>query len=322
MGRRRRGAAGAAAYVGQTAPVPDSPTVSVVIPAYNAERWIRDSVTSVLAQTWTDLECIVVDDGSTDGTAAALATFEGDERLRCIRKENRRTVSDARNAGIAEAKGRFIAFLDADDVWRPTKLERQLPLFDDDDVVLVYCGYAIADVDLRPGTVIAPPATEETLERWLLLEGNGIAPSSTGVLRADAARRAGPFELELSVSEDLDFATRVAALGRIAMVPECLVLYRCHGSQGHTDLARFEHDMRWILDDRFGRSGSRDWARWRRGTANLCTRLAVYHLRERNAHAAAARLWEALMFQPRRVIALPLEAMVRRARRTLRRLTG
>src|SRR4051794_17952991 len=102
----------------------DVPTVSVVIPAFNAARHLRASVASALSQEGVELECIVVDDGSTDGTAEVLASIE-DDRLRCLHKENRGTASDARNVGMEAARGDYVAFLDADDVWLPGKLRRQ-----------------------------------------------------------------------------------------------------------------------------------------------------------------------------------------------------
>lgn len=104
------------------------PLVSVVIPAFNAERFLAQAIASVLGQTWRGLECIVVDDGSTDGTGSVARSF-ADERMVHIRKENEATVSLARNAGIAAARGDFVAFLDADDVWLPEKVELQLELF-------------------------------------------------------------------------------------------------------------------------------------------------------------------------------------------------
>jgi glycosyltransferase involved in cell wall biosynthesis len=98
-------------------------TLSAVIPAYNAEAWLGQAIESALAQEEVALEVVVVDDGSTDGTAEVLATF-GD-RIRLVRQANR-GLPAARNAGIAAARGDLVAFLDADDTWEPSKSRRQL----------------------------------------------------------------------------------------------------------------------------------------------------------------------------------------------------
>ena len=107
----------------------DRPTVSVVIPAYNAEAFVGDAIDSVLAQTFHDFEIIVVDDGSADGTRRVVTAY-GD-RVRFYQQEQA-GASRARNRGIEEAHGEFIAFLDADDLWLPTKLEKQVQAFRND----------------------------------------------------------------------------------------------------------------------------------------------------------------------------------------------
>ncbi|HEX3110532.1 MAG TPA: glycosyltransferase family A protein, partial [Thermoanaerobaculia bacterium] len=111
-------------------------SVSVVIPSYNYARYLGEAIDSALGQTLPPLEVIVVDDGSTDDTPAVLAAY-GD-RIRVLRQKNA-GVAVARNSGIAAARGECVAFLDADDVWLPRKLELQIPLFTD-SVGLVHCG--------------------------------------------------------------------------------------------------------------------------------------------------------------------------------------
>ena len=98
--------------------------VSVIIPTYNRAALVKEAVASVLAQTWREFELIVVDDGSTDDTPEALAPYAS--RIRLLRRENRGGVSAARNAGMAAARGEWLAFLDSDDLWLPEKLARQM----------------------------------------------------------------------------------------------------------------------------------------------------------------------------------------------------
>lgn len=294
---------------------PGTPLVSVVIPAYNAAPFIRATVASVLAQTWRWFECIVVDDGSTDATGEIVRSID-DPRVRCVRKPNERTVSAARNHGIGLAEGDFIALLDADDVWLPDKIRLQLDLFARrPELGMVYCGYAITDEQLRPHTYLNPPARDATFRRWLLLEGNGIGVSSTAMLSREAARAVGGFRPELSVSEDCEFATRVAAAFPVATVDRCLAFYRAHGGQGHRNLAAFEHDVLWICADRFG-ADEADAALRRRMLANLYTRLFFYELANRDIGRAAAHLRSvAATRRVDRLVLLPGEAAVRRIRR-------
>ena len=116
----------------------DLPLVSVVIPAYNCERYLGRAIRSVLAQTYPRIECIVVDDGSTDGTAEVIDRFGS--AVRAIRQENGGAAA-ARNAGIRTATGRYIAFLDADDYWLRNKLELQIHILEKNpDLVLISTG--------------------------------------------------------------------------------------------------------------------------------------------------------------------------------------
>lgn len=122
-----------------------SPRFSIVIPAWNVERWLPETIASVRAQTVTDWELIVVDDGSTDGTAA-IVKGQDDDRVRLISQPNS-GVSIARNRGISEARGEFIAFLDADDLWSPTHLQRAQEYFDRFPEGQWYAGRTIRKVD-------------------------------------------------------------------------------------------------------------------------------------------------------------------------------
>ncbi|HEU4391938.1 MAG TPA: glycosyltransferase family A protein, partial [Blastocatellia bacterium] len=108
--------------------VPPPPQVTVVIPAYNAAKYLIESVDSVLAQSFRDFEVIVVDDGSTDETPEILKSYRSE--IRCIRTDNR-GPSSARNLAIRESRGELIAFQDADDVWHPEKLSRQVALLEE-----------------------------------------------------------------------------------------------------------------------------------------------------------------------------------------------
>jgi glycosyltransferase involved in cell wall biosynthesis len=288
------------------------------MPSYNLGRFVVDSVASVLRQTMDDLECIVVDDGSTDDTLVRLAAIP-DPRLRLVRKENRGTVADTRNRGIAEATGELVAFLDADDWWFAHKLERQVALLEQrPDTGLVYSAYAIADETMQILTAVWPDVTQGGLRRQVLLEAHGIGFGSTAVVPARVLAEVGDFNLELSVSEDIDLADRIAQRFRVDAVDECLVLYRNHGGQGHRRLDRYEHDMLWLIDDRFGPEGSRDRASWARARGNLHTRLAISAARRREPDRLWRNLRLAVSTKPSRMVALPIDAVRRRAERRWR----
>ena len=208
--------------------------VSVVIPTYNYARYLGEAIDSALGQTLPPLEVIVVDDGSTDDTPEVLAKY-GD-RIRVLRQENA-GVAIARNSGIAAARGEFIAFLDADDVWFPRKLELQMARFDD-SIGLVHCGVEF-------GSAIQLPRVDgDVAEALLLLQPDVIhAPGSTVVVRKRAAEEAGGFDPSLPASEDWDFIYSVATRSRVAHVAEPLVHYRKHGAGRHDDILNMERGM-------------------------------------------------------------------------------
>jgi glycosyltransferase involved in cell wall biosynthesis len=116
-----------------------SPLVSTVVPVFNGVATLPETVLSLLAQSYSHHEIILVDDGSTDSSRELMAELASDERIRVVHKENG-GVADARNAGISESRGELIAFCDQDDLWRPEKLERQVPMFDRTNIALVYSG--------------------------------------------------------------------------------------------------------------------------------------------------------------------------------------
>ncbi|HQZ82453.1 MAG TPA: glycosyltransferase family A protein [Pyrinomonadaceae bacterium] len=214
--------------------------VSVIIPTYNYGRFIGEAIESVLAQTCPPAEIIVVDDGSTDGTAEVVAAF-GD-RVRYIRQENS-GVSAARNRGVASSSGEFIAFLDADDIWEPTKLEKQLAKFAEDrGIGLVHCG--MREFDSETGATIAThlDGLEGSVWRELILwEGPTIiGPGGTIVVSRQALDEVGGFDTRLKNGEDWEFCVRVARRFKVGFVPALLVDYRSHGTNATNNIAEME----------------------------------------------------------------------------------
>jgi peptidoglycan/LPS O-acetylase OafA/YrhL len=206
------------------------PRVSVIVPAHNAAAHVRTAVGSVLAQTWQDLELLVVDDGSTDGTHKLLAGYGA--RLRVLRQANAGPAA-ARNHGLREARGEYVAFLDADDFWETEKLAAQVALLDANADV-GFCSTATRVVD-GAGNVVAlwpclPP--DIPLPDALFMNGAAISGSTSGVMaRRALLQQVGGFDAALRGFEDPDLWTRLAACARYACIPQALtVVVRTPGS--------------------------------------------------------------------------------------------
>jgi glycosyltransferase involved in cell wall biosynthesis len=201
------------------------PRVSVIIAAYNAQSYIDETVRSVLAQTHPAVEIIVVDDGSTDGTIERLAAF-GD-RIKLHQQANGGAAA-ARNAGARKATGEWIAFLDADDLWLPRKLECELMAA---DAPLVYTNrYNIGERGELPEVQSdVTQMLEGDVFVELMLRGNFITSSSV-MLRREVFEQLGGFYEGLSRAEDYDMWLRVAERHPVRYCHEPLVRYRFHAS--------------------------------------------------------------------------------------------
>jgi glycosyltransferase involved in cell wall biosynthesis len=198
-----------------------SPAVTVVIPVFNRAVAVRAAIGSVLAQTFQDFEINVVDDGSTDRTASVVAALE-DPRIRVIRHAENRGGSAARNSGIRAGSAPFVAFLDSDDEWLPTKLERQLAVFarTDDRLALVYAGTERRFQDGTRSRYI--PRRRSDLASVLLTE-NVIGESSVGMVRRSVLDAIGGFDESLPWGQDLDLWLRICQRFDAEPVPEVLV---------------------------------------------------------------------------------------------------
>jgi glycosyltransferase involved in cell wall biosynthesis len=197
--------------------------VSVVIPAWNAARSLSRAIDSVLAQTWARREVIVVDDGSMDDTLDVLAGY-GDQ-LRVLSQANG-GPSSARNRGLRESRGAYVAFLDADDHWLPEKLERQVALLDARPD-LGFCSTATAVVDMRGEPVRDWPCCNaaQPLLDALFMHSAAISGSTSGVLaRRELLLEAGGFDERLRGFEDPDLWIRLSARTGYACIPEALTV--------------------------------------------------------------------------------------------------
>jgi glycosyltransferase involved in cell wall biosynthesis len=217
--------------------------VAVVIPTYNYGQYIAEAIDSILHQTLAPVEVVVVDDGSTDNTAEIVVHF-GD-RIKYIRQDNA-GVSAARNRGVKESSAELIAFLDADDIWEPTKLEKQVARFaGDSEVGLVHCG--MREFDSETGRTIAwhLDGGEGWVANDLLLweKRTVVGPGGTIVVSREAFEGSGGFDSQMKVSEDLDLCYRIAKRHKFAFVPEPLVNYRSHSAAAHLNVEEMERGM-------------------------------------------------------------------------------
>ncbi len=270
------------------------PEVTVVIPT--RDRWsvlAAFGLRAALAQEDVELEVVVVDDGSDTGVPADLAGG-ADRRVRVLRQAEPRGAAGARNAGIAVARGEWIAFLDDDDVWSPHKLRTQLEVARSDDADLVYAGVVVLDADAsvlhadRP----APARPDDLLQR------NTIPAGSSNVLaRASSVRRVGGFDERLTYVSDWDLWIRLAAEGKVAVCPELLVGYVRAGSGMHFSGSAAVGEMRYFAAKHHDAGVELDPARFLRWIA------AEDRLAGRRVAAASTYLRSGIAFRrPRHVL--------------------
>jgi glycosyltransferase involved in cell wall biosynthesis len=213
--------------------IQDMPAVSIIIPTYNRAEYLEEAIRSVLTQTFRDFEIIVVDDGSTDNTPDVIKKFSSRE-IKYIFQENR-GAGAARNAGVLGSSGRLVAFLDADDIWLPFKLETQIQaLTDHPQARVVYCDmFFFGAVNGNyPETYFRslkwPPPEGRVMEK-MAAKSFGI-PSTLLVYR-EVFEQTGLFDETLPHCDDYDMLLRLADCFEFAVVPVPLVKYRLHPEQ-------------------------------------------------------------------------------------------
>lgn len=216
------------------------PCCSIIIPAYNALRYLPETLESVLVQTFTDFEVIIINDGSYDNIVEWAVEIQ-DPRVKFISQENK-GVSAARNLGIENAIGEYIAFLDADDLWEPTKLEKQIECFQKNSSLgLVHTEMALIDEESKSlGRKFTSNIEGNGLKS--LLEQNTIVTSSV-IVRRSCLERLGNFDINLSSSEDWELWVRIAANYLIAQIKEPLVFYRQHPNNTTKNWQMLEQDL-------------------------------------------------------------------------------
>src|SRR5512139_3430069 len=213
-----------------------APPISIIMPCLNAERHIKAAVASVVGQSFSDFELLIVDNGSTDRTQEILGTLT-DPRIKTL-KLDKRGVSLARNFGLQHACGEYIAFLDSDDAWSREFLEKMhLALQARPDAVLGYCGWQNVGLKGPRSDPFVPPDYEGPNKSEALLEGCRW-PIHGALTRRSAIAAAGDFNTDLTIAEDYLLWMEVSVTGAIVRVPEVLAQYHHHdGMQATHNLA-------------------------------------------------------------------------------------
>jgi glycosyltransferase involved in cell wall biosynthesis len=226
------------------------PEISVVIPAHNSAITLRETLESVLAQTLQDLEVIVIDDGSTDDTAT-LAVSTDDPRVRVVSVPNG-GVSRARNIGIEESKANLIAFLDADDLWEPEKLQRQLSVLNSRaEVGICVTGAISIDSASRPIAPLLLFAESDDYTRDLLLNSNIAGCVSSSVVRRELLQSLNGFTPGLEYCEDWSLWLQLTLRSEMGVIAEPLVRKRIHAGNTSGNPFILERDTFIVLESFF-----------------------------------------------------------------------
>jgi glycosyltransferase involved in cell wall biosynthesis len=210
--------------------------VSVIIPTHNRARFLGAAISSVLNQTYTDFELVVVDDGSRDETVEVVGKFH-DDRLRLIRHPEPKGGAAARNTGIRNSTAAYVAFLDDDDEWYPEKLRLQVELLDRSPAGtgVIYAGFE--KFESGSGRIVERrmPSQRGNLRESLLV-ANPVAGTSTVLVRRECLEAVGGFDEELTSFQDFDLWLRLSAHCEFDFVPQVLYKYRLHSVQIWTNL--------------------------------------------------------------------------------------
>jgi len=214
---------------------PGRPEISVLMSCYNGSRWLAEAIDSVLSQTFNNFELILVDDGSKDNTPEIIRAYaERDARVVTVPKKNT-GLADSLNAGLALAKGAWVARIDQDDLCEPHRLESQL-VFASGHPGLVLLGSGFAEIDEK-GTIVKecryPQKHAGLVARLERLRG--FFPHSSAFYRAGVARRAGGYNMRITRAEDRRLWLELSLQGEIACLPEHLVRIRKHPGQMSLD---------------------------------------------------------------------------------------
>ncbi|MEG5042339.1 MULTISPECIES: glycosyltransferase [unclassified Microcoleus] len=278
------------------------PKVSVIIPAYNAMAFLPETLESVLNQTFTDFEVLIINDGSPDGIVEWAAEIK-DSRVKLISQENQ-GISGARNTGIWSSQGEYLAFLDADDIWESSKLEKQVEYLEKHlDVGLVSSW--ISNVD-RNGNLIdiydCSEAGEDLTKE--LFRSNILYCGSTPLIRRICFEKVGFFERSLSSAADWDMWLRIALHFPIFVIQEPLVRYRRYPNSMSTNFRLMIQELDQVMERSVQLAPEEFKNVERSGSSNLCTLYAWGYLIKDDFHEAFWFAKQAFIRRPKLIFSI------------------
>ena len=215
-----------------------SPLVSVIMPAYNAEKYIGEAIESILNQTFTDYEFIILDDASTDSTWEIIQNYaKQDARILPVKNEKNLYIAENRNKGLSLAKGKYIVWQDADDISLPTRIEKQVTLMENNPSVGI-CGAYIQSFNGTGMLDIRRYAQNDADLRKNIFKFSPVA-QPVAIVRKDAVDEVGYFNPNYPPAEDIDMSFRIGEFYDFANIPEVLLKYREHpNSATHVKLKK------------------------------------------------------------------------------------
>ncbi|HXI88348.1 MAG TPA: glycosyltransferase [Parvularculaceae bacterium] len=258
--------------------------ISVIMPVYNGGRYLRAAIDSILAQTESDFEFIILDDASTDGSVETILSYaKGDARIKFVPGEANHGITARLNQGLRLASRPYIARMDADDISEPARFEKQRAFLDANrDIILVGARVLLIDPDDAPLMEMGEALDHDAIDSGLMGRVGQLVYHPTVMYRAAAARAVGGYDERYRVASDLDFFLKMAEVGRLANLPEPLLRYRQHfSSAGYSKVAAQEQ----AIDDALRR------ARQRRGLPEELVEIHHPSRRKKQPLSATYRIW-------------------------------
>jgi glycosyltransferase involved in cell wall biosynthesis len=272
--------------------------------------WIEETLASVRDQSFRDWECILVDDGSSDGSLEKINAFIAINPGKWILiSQGNAGQCLARNRGIQEATGEYVALLDGDDTWAPNKLEVQVKIMDENESAsLVICPYRIYKPEQKQvrGRIAYHPNAQKMLKNWFNLRGFGGGTESTGLIRRSVLNSVGGFDPRLSTSAGLDLSMRLGSQGEIVSADSTFMKYKIHTGQWHSNLQILASDLHLLRQKHSEAFGAK-------GNSLEDQHLAYLHLQDLRQGISVGKL-SALMRKPRSLfyLAILVFSIVRR----------
>ena len=224
--------------------------VSVIIPLFNKEAYIERTLRSVMNQSYKNIECLIVDDGSTDNSVNIVNKFIEENQLPWkLLSQSNSGQAKARNNGIRKSVGAYIAFLDGDDLWPPNKIELQVKAIErDPNVVLVLSAYAIFSNTSSVPRIVRHKTALKMNTRWLDMRGFGGGLESLGLMKRTTLDQIGLFDENLSTSSGLDLSLRLERIGKIVLLRQLGLYYRISSGQWHGNPVALKRDLLTLKD--------------------------------------------------------------------------